>query len=273
MPCLSSWPTYSGTLKKIEEKHDEATYQLQSLKNYRSAKSFYSRNHQAYTNDCLKSRLDWSDLDLIRDIIFVFETQGWQKVIDEEENHSIEKLDPTEAADRIAMKFEKTLEAAGVEICELRWEFWEMLEHSVQFISLSTLSYQKVWWRLFHSPCAEQWSNILSLAELLFSLPVSKLMVSSRTLKLIKVDRRCPLSNDTLDDLLILNTDRVPLQDFNPGAAIDLWLKSKIRRLNQPPRKQYAEHQDTAKSSREIETDHESEDKAGESVLLNDRDK
>ena len=56
---LSSWPTYSGTLKKIEEKDDdEATYQLQSLKNYRGAKNFYSRNHQAYCvsiNDCSKS--------------------------------------------------------------------------------------------------------------------------------------------------------------------------------------------------------------------------
>ena len=119
-------------LKKIEEKDDEATYQLQSLKNYRGAKNFYSRNHQAYCvsiNDCLKSRLDWSDLDLIRDIIFVLETQGWQKVIDEEENHSIEKPDPAEAVDRIAMKFEKPLEAADVKICELRQEFRDMLEH------------------------------------------------------------------------------------------------------------------------------------------------
>ena len=195
-------------------------------------------------------------------------------MIDKEENHSIEKPDPTEAVDRIAMKFEKPLEAAGVEICELRQEFRDMLEHSVQFISLSTLGYQEVWWRLFHSPCAEQWSNILTLAELLFSLPASngKLERCFSTLKLIKADRRCSLSNDTLDDLLILNTDRVPLQDFNPGAAIDLWWKSKIRRLNQPPRKQYAKHQDAAKNSREIETDHESEDEAGESVLLNDWD-
>ena len=55
--------TCSGTLKKIEEKDDEATYQLQSLKNYWGAKNFYSRNHQAYCvsiNDCLISRLDWS---------------------------------------------------------------------------------------------------------------------------------------------------------------------------------------------------------------------
>ena len=76
-------------------------------------------------------------------------------MIDEEENHSIEKPDPIEAVDRIAMKFEKPLEAAGVEIGELRQEFQDMLEHSVQFISLSTLGYQEVWWRLFHSPCAE----------------------------------------------------------------------------------------------------------------------
>ena len=109
---------------------------------------------------------------------------------------------------------------------------------------------------------------------MLFSLPASngKLERCFSTLKLIKADRRCSLSNDTLDDLLILNADRVPLQDFNPGAEIDLWWKSKTRRLNQLPRKQYAKHQDAAKNNREIETDHESEDEAGESVLLNDWD-
>ena len=109
----------------------------------------------------------------------------------------------------------------GVEIYELRKEFREMLEHSVQFISLSTLGYQEVWSRLFHSPCAEQWSNILTLAELLFSLPASngKLERCFSTLKLIKADRRCSLSNNTLDDLLILNTDRESLQDFNPGGS------------------------------------------------------
>ena len=67
--------TYAATLNKIEEKEGEVTYQKQTLKNYSSAKDM----HCSAVIACLKSRLEWSDLDLIRDIIVILETQGWQK--------------------------------------------------------------------------------------------------------------------------------------------------------------------------------------------------
>ena len=276
---LSSWPTYIGTLNKIQEEDGEATFQYQVLKSYQSARALYSRNHQAYCSsvtECLKSRLEWSDLNLIRDIIFILETQGWQKVIDEEQE--------AEAVDRVAERFKNPLEAAGVEITELRKEFKEMLEHSVEFISLCTLSYQEVWWRLFHAPYASQWSNILTLAELLFSLPASngKLERCSSTLKIIKTDRRCSLNNDTLDDLLILNTDKEVLQDFNPRSAIDLWWKAKSRKPLQQPRQQYARHQrseDAANSDEPAVTEAESQSdddhkdsEVGDSIILDDWD-
>ena len=35
------------------------------------------------------------------------------------------------------------------------------------------MSYQAVWWRLFHAPDSSSWLNILTLARLLFTLPVS----------------------------------------------------------------------------------------------------
>ena len=91
-------------------------------------------------------------------------------MVDEEENG---ESDPTEAVDRLAVRIEKPLEAAGVVVTELRQEFKEMLKHSIQFISLSTVGYQEVWRRLFHAPGATRSSNILTLAELLFSLPAS----------------------------------------------------------------------------------------------------
>ncbi len=94
------------------EEDDEATYQLQSLKNYHGAKTFYSRNHQMHCvsiNEYLKSWLDWSDLDQIQEMF-------WRL---KEEDDSIWK----------------PLEAAGIEICELRKEVLEMVKHSVQFNS------------------------------------------------------------------------------------------------------------------------------------------
>ena len=39
----------------------------------------------------------------------------------------------------------------------------------------------------------------------------------------IKVENRSLLSNEMLDDLLLLNTNKMPLQNFNADKAIELW--------------------------------------------------
>ena len=92
------------------------------------------------------------------------------------------------------------------------------------------MDYSSVWWRLFHSPSKSDWLNALTLAELLFSLPASKRIFFS-TSNVIK--NRSLLSNESLDDLLLLNTDKVPLSSFNPERAIELWWNDKTRRPNQ----------------------------------------
>ena len=45
----------------------------------------------ASVSTCFRTRLAWSDLQLIRDIIFVMETQGWQKILDDESEVGIVK--------------------------------------------------------------------------------------------------------------------------------------------------------------------------------------
>ena len=86
------------------------------------------------------------------------------------------------------------------------------------------MEYQSVWWRLFHAPNSSEWTNILCLASLLFSLPVSngKLERAFSQVNLLKGSKRTLLGNETLSDLLVLNADKVPLQEFSPEAAIDL---------------------------------------------------
>ena len=103
------------------------------------------------------------------------------------------------------------------------------------------MEYQAVWWRLFHSPNSSEWLNVLSLVKLLFSLPVSngKLERNFSQVNIIKHHKRSCLSNDTLNDLLILNIDKVPLQEFDVDGAIDLWWKAKQRRPSHQKRKKY----------------------------------
>ena len=115
---------------------------------------------------------------------------------------------------------------------EIRGEFEATVLYASQFISLSTMEYQSVWWRLFNAPNSSEWSNVLSLARLLFSLPVSngKLERTFSQVNLIKCSKRTSL---------VLNADKVLLQEFSPEAAIDLWWKAKNRKPTHGPQKQY----------------------------------
>ena len=270
---LEQWRTYYATLKKLS---DDNSYQCQELRNLSQAKSFYESKHDEFctsVTSCMKGRLAWSDLRVIRDVISVLATQGWQKSLDEEDCESdiddAEKMDPLEPIERLGVQFKIPLESAGVDISKLRDEFHDMMLYATQFISLATLDYRAVWWRLFHSPSSSSWPNMLALSRLLFSLPVSngKLERIFSVLKLIKVDRRSSLGNDTLKDLLTLNTDGRSMENFSPDPCIDLWWQAKTRRPDQKKRKVYKKR---AEETIESETDSSSDD--DDTFLLDDWD-
>jgi len=60
--------------------------------------------------------------------------------------------DPLDAIDRLVECFRFPLEGTAVEVSEIRREFAAMVQYATQFISLSTMEYQSVWWRLFRAP-------------------------------------------------------------------------------------------------------------------------
>ena len=140
---LEHWPTYAATLKKITEENGESMYQCQALKSVAQAKEHYSSNHQEYCSSvtsCLKARLAWTDLQLIRDVIFVLKTQGWQKIVDEDDTSGTEAAGSAsehassrEPIIRLAeVHFRVPLEGAGVDIDRLPDEFQEILLHATQ---------------------------------------------------------------------------------------------------------------------------------------------
>ena len=86
--ALSQWPTYSATVNKVVEDAGGPEYQNQELKKYSEAKNYYETNSSEYCSkvtSCIKSRLAWSNMDLIRDIIFMLGSQGWLKLLDDEQ--------------------------------------------------------------------------------------------------------------------------------------------------------------------------------------------
>ena len=113
------------------------------------------------------------------------------------------------------------------------------------------MDYRAVWWRIFNAPTASEWSSVLILVELLFSLPASKGKLERvfSQMNVIKTNKRSSLTNESLDDLLLLTTDGAPLKDFCSDAAIDLWWRDKLRRPNQRKRKKYKKRKQPAVGS------------------------
>ena len=173
---LERWPTYAATLAKITEEDGKHVYQLQELKCFAQVKEHFTANFNEFcasVTTCFRTRLAWSDLQLIRDIIFVMETQGWQKIWDDESEVGIGSEDISLPVTRLAEIFRVPLDAAGVKLDLLPEEFKEILLRATQFISLSTLGYQAVWWRLFHAPNCNDWPNLLLLVHMLFTQMVN----------------------------------------------------------------------------------------------------
>ena len=84
----------------------------------------------------------------MRDIIFVLGTQGWEKAVEED--------DSMDAINRIVERFTVPLQGASANIEVIVPEFVALVQYAVQFISVSTLDYRAVWWRIFHAPNASE---------------------------------------------------------------------------------------------------------------------
>ena len=138
---LERWPTYAATLAKITEEDGKRVYQLQELKCFAQAKEHFTANFNEFcasVTTCFRTRLAWSDLQLIRDIIFVMETQGWQKILDDKSEVGIGSEDISLPVTRLAEIFRVPLEAAGMKLDLLPEEFKEILLHATQFLHLVT---------------------------------------------------------------------------------------------------------------------------------------
>ena len=209
--------------------------------------------------------MEWSDSQVIRDIISVLATQGWEKLLEEN--------DPMEGIDRLLTRFTIPLQGAQAECDKIKEEMMSILQYAVRFIFQSMMDYRAVWWRIFNAPSSSEWANSLILVELLFSLPTSngKLERVFSQLNVSKTNKRASLSNESLDDLLMLATDGFPLKDFCPDVSIDLWWRDKVRRPKQKKREQYRKRRlpttVSSSASSQSDSEHESKDSDVETDL------
>ena len=102
-----------------------------------------------------------------------------------------------EIVDRLVTRFTVPLEGAQANCRKIKEEIKSLLQYAVHFISLLTLDYRAVWWKIFNAPSSE-WTNALILVDLLLSLPASngKLEHVFSQLNVIKTNKRTSLSNE-----------------------------------------------------------------------------
>ena len=120
---LDQWSTYAATVRKCTTEEDGSTvYQMQKLKRYSEAESYFSDNYEEYCRNisqCIKSRLSWTDLELMRDIIFMLSSHGWEKLVQED--------DDLAAIDRLVKRFSSPLQGAQADTTVIKAEFGNMI--------------------------------------------------------------------------------------------------------------------------------------------------
>ena len=239
-------PTVKKVFARIEHKDGVASYQGADLADYESGKAYLKSHKDQYTDkvvSCLKDRVKVHHPDLLTDTLTILATQGWQKV---DVTDSSVKL----ALQRLSSRFEVPLQKAQVDIALLEEEWEDMTEYAKRYLDLVQEDYRTIWWKLFNSVDSKKWTNILSLAELLFCLPMANGHVERlfSSLKLIKTDRRSCLGEDHLDHLVRISADGPPLAEWDETAAVQLWWKSKTRRqvgdTRAPPKQQPSSSKD-----------------------------
>ena len=107
---LEKWATYAATQRKCTVEGGVEVYKCQELKRYKwKTTTKIIMKTTAHGSQCIKARLEWSDLLILRDIIFVLSTHGWEKAIE----------DQLEAIDRLVERFTVPLEGAGANPAEI----------------------------------------------------------------------------------------------------------------------------------------------------------
>ena len=231
------WPTVKLARNRLTNGNE---YQGATLKYFNEA-MYKSCKDQALADVSrlegkMRERLEWSDIKLLRAILVFLDTQTWRPVItaaaesDSELETSPEDKSLAEVVagvELIATTFQEPLKAVGVSLLILQDEITEVVEYARNYLSIETEEYRKVWYKLHVCPDANNWTNILILCELCFSLPFSNGSVERMfsTLKLVKTDRRTRLHHDTLSDLLEIQLEGPSLRSFSPKQAVEAWWK------------------------------------------------
>ena len=210
------WPTAKLVLSKITRKEEaNSEYQGAVLKSF-TPSTLRSCQEQSLRDllqldQMMRSRLEWSDIKMLRSILVFIDTQNWvnkgnedtgSSLIDLSNSDAEDELEPDDstiesiysAVNYITTSFKEPLEKQGVGLLTLRDEIEEVVCYSRKYLPCRR-KLPKIWYKLHTTPDAKKWPNVLLLCELIFSQPFSNGIVERifSILKVIKTEKRTNL--------------------------------------------------------------------------------
>ena len=210
--------------QRVKQDENGVLYQGIELIRYNQALTSLSSKFSDYIDSvltCLLKQVKVDDVGLLTDILTILATQGWEKYEDETFAY--------EAIDHLMTLFTTPLEKVQVVFTSVQQEWDGNVSYAKKYNS-----YKVVWWKLFNSPDASDWTNVLTLIELIFTIPFSngRLERCFLQLRLVKTNRRCSLGEDHLDHLVRIRIEGPPLDKWDPTNAVRCWWTDKTRRVN-----------------------------------------
>ena len=123
--------------------------------------------------------------------------------------------------DVLSEKFQNILEKSGTDISALGPE-WDILKTTLYDRHKDVYGLD---WTTVNKTCSDTCLNILSLIDLILSIPAHSADAERgfSEMKLVKSDWRSSLRSDVLSDLLFIQLHAADIKDFDPEPAIALW--------------------------------------------------
>ena len=195
--------------------------------------------------DLIKERLEREEdsKDIFTIAPNVLNTKAWIRYKDEdgESVRDLEFID--DGIEQIIKHFRIPLTHAGFNssVPDVLSQWHDLLEYSIEYLSLSNTPYRKTWRRISASPHSQAWKDVLLIIELLFTIPFSNAKLERMFSKMKHVKRllRASLSEKKLESILRINEEGPDFLKYDPMSAIELWASEKNRRPNQEKRKSY----------------------------------
>jgi len=177
---LEELPTIKRFLEKVKEDADgKFTYQNVTLPSFEAAKDAAREAKNVLLGqikDAMQSRLEVAENPHVINAAIVLNTEGWER---SDENGEEDVTFADNCLTELYDHFKVPLLNAGADgsLHDLLEQWHSLLDYSKRYLNPSRSPYLRVWRRIFDSDRRSDWSMVLLLIELLFSIPISNAKV------------------------------------------------------------------------------------------------